>query len=162
MEDDIYCTRIFQGSLAEEFQKYMDQHTDKTERNTEKFCFLILTEIVLECKDKFEQRQIFNRLVSLFFDEKGKYYNYIKLSNRKLAGEMFSFSQNKKKWFLMIKFSNIWEKLKILWISGKVKKAWFLFTWSFDILRNSMHSIGNLTFVLACCPFCKRDCSSKK
>ena len=118
--DDVgYCNRIVQGTLAEEFLKYLYQNSEKTEKNIEKFLFLLLIEVVLGCKNKNEQSEVFNHLVSIFFDENGKYKNCIKFSNQKLAGKIFSYSRKNGKdvleddaikYLKKAKYSlNIWE-----------------------------------------------------
>ena len=119
IDDDVYCNRIVQGTLAEEFLKYLDQHTEKTEKHKEKFLFLLLIEVILVCKNENERCDIFNHLVSLFLDKNGKYNNCIKFSNQKLAGKIFSFSRKNGKCVLeedaikylkKAKYSlNLWE-----------------------------------------------------
>ena len=92
--DDIYCPRILKspyGALADEFQKYLSSREEKETLKVEairKFSFLILIEIVLQCKDRTKQAPVFDHLVSLFLNNKSD--NYIELKNDLIADELSS------------------------------------------------------------------------
>ena len=116
-QDNIFCPRILktpQGALADEFQKYLQNRNENEEEKMEKikkFSFLILTEIVLQCKDPTEQVLVFDHLFSLFLDEKSQYY--INLKNDLIADELAEEnvpSENIVKYLRLAKTdANIWE-----------------------------------------------------
>ena len=116
-EDNVFCPRIIktpQGALADEFQQYLRNRNENEEEKTEKikkFSFLILTEVVLQCKDPTKQALVFDHLVSLFFDEKSQYY--IRLKNDLIANELMEeniSSENIVKYLRLAKAdANIWE-----------------------------------------------------
>jgi len=91
-DDDIYFSRFVQGTVAEAFYKYLNDNNGKAERKIEKFYFLLLTEIVLACKNKKDQRKVFDQLTSLFFSANGKLKDSLKLSNAKLGDKLYSYT----------------------------------------------------------------------
>ena len=93
LDDDVYFSRFVQGTVAEDFYKFLNEKHGKIERKIEKFYFLLLTEVVLACKNKKEQGKIFDHLTSLFFSPNGKLKDSIKLSNSKLGEKLYSYTQ---------------------------------------------------------------------
>jgi len=116
-QDNIFCPRILktpQGALADEFQKYLKSRTENEDEKMDmikKFSFLILTEIILQCKDPAKQALVFDHLVSVFFDEKSQYY--ISLKNDLIADELADESisnENVVKYLRLAKAdANVWE-----------------------------------------------------
>merc|ERR1711894_92830 len=90
--DNIYLPRILKksyGALADAFQNYLKKRDESEEEKLEKIqklSFLILTEIILQCKEPTKREPVFNHLVSLFLDEKNQHY--IKLKNDLIADEL--------------------------------------------------------------------------
>ena len=120
-DDNIYCSRILKspyGTLADEFQKYLSSREEQETLKVEairKFSFLILIEIVLQCKDRTKQAPVFDHLVSLFLNNKSD--NYIELKNDLISDELSSLEiredaqhSNAIKYLRMAKSdANVWE-----------------------------------------------------
>jgi len=91
-KDNIYLPRILKtphGALADLFQSFLKNRDDSDQEKVNKirkFSFLILTQIVLQCKDHSKREPVFNHLVSLFLDESSQHY--ISLKNDLIADEL--------------------------------------------------------------------------
>ena len=115
--DNIYLPRILKkpyGALADAFQNYLKKRDESEEEKLEKIqklSFLILTEIILQCKEPTKREPVFNHLVSLFLDEKSQHY--IKLKNDLIADELSdeNVSNDDITRYLQLakKDSNVWE-----------------------------------------------------
>jgi len=115
--DNIYLPRILKaphGALADVFQSFLKKRDGSEEDKIEtikKLSFLILTEIVLQCKDNSKREPVFNHLVSLFLDEKSPHFINLKndlitdeLSNEDISNDdMMKYLEKAKK------DANIWE-----------------------------------------------------
>ena len=122
LENDIDISQIVQGTVADDFQKYLNKNYGKDERIVEKLYFLLLTEIVLACKNKNGQVTLFDHLTTLFFSEHGKMKDFIQFPNAKLGEKLYSFTKKTRakeghvleedaiKYLNKAKYShNIWE-----------------------------------------------------
>ena len=96
LDKDLHLSKIVQGTVAQDFQNYLTKNTEKDERNIEKFYFLLLTEIVLACKNKNDQGKIFDHLTHLFFSENGKLKDSLRFPNAKLGEKLYSFTRRNK------------------------------------------------------------------
>ena len=115
--DNIYLPRILKkpyGALADAFQNYLKKRDESEEEKLEKIqklSFLILTEIILQCKEPTKREPVFNHLVSLFLDEKSQHY--IKLKNDLIADELSdeNVSNDDITRYLQLakKDANVWE-----------------------------------------------------
>ena len=102
-EYNVDYPRILSGTIAEDFQNYLKQHSPE---NSLKFSFLIITELVLEGNDP----DLFHHLASVFFDRQGSFN--INLRNK--------FAQNKLFEYLTSKDLKFEECLNLLKKKGKL------------------------------------------
>jgi len=122
LDEDIYTSFIIQGTVADDFRKYLKENYGKDERHIEKFYFLLLTDIVLSSKNKNDQVKVFDHLTSLFFSEHGKMKDFIKFPNSQLGEKLYSYTKKNStkechaleedaiKYLNKAKYSlNIWE-----------------------------------------------------
>ena len=118
--DNIYLPRILKaphGSLADVFQSFLkkrDESEDEKLDKIRKFSFLILTEIVLQCKENSQREPVFNHLVSLFFNEKSEHF--INLKNDLIADELSDEDISNDN---IIKYLELAKKDANVWEGGK-------------------------------------------
>ena len=90
-EYNVDYPKITSGTIAEEFQNYLQQYYPDTNL---KFSFLIITELVLESKDNIPiSKEIFHHLASVFFDKEDKFN--INLRNKVAQEKLFQYITTK-------------------------------------------------------------------